>query len=206
MVIAGGSQRPTPRPNLVALSDHASENLRFIREAMESSRELTSVPGWGGVGMGVVGVLVAAVAQWMREPLAEIQVWLGGAAVALALGGWALVRKARRQGVDLRRGLGRRFLLGLLPPMVAALVLTPALWMAGATNLVPPAWLLLYGAGVVTGGAFSVRAVPVMGSCFMALGALAVLAPASWANACLGLGFGGLHLAFGAYIARRHGG
>jgi hypothetical protein len=202
MAVLGTSRRPST----VALSDHASENLRFIREAMESSRELTSVPGWGGVGMGAVGVAAAAWAQWAPSGPADVWVWLIGAAAALAIGGWTLVVKARRQGVDLRRGLGRRFLLGLLPPMAAALLLTPALWLAGATDLVPPLWLLLYGAGVVTGGAFSVRAVPVMGSCFMALGALALLTPTSWANACLGLGFGGLHLAFGAYIARRHGG
>jgi len=198
----GGS----PRPKIVALKDHASENLRFIREAMESSRELTSVPGWGGVAMGIVGVVVAALAERVGEPEGELRLWLAGAAVALVIGGWTLFGKARRQGVDLRRGLGRRFLLGLLPPMAAGLILTPALWLAGATGLVPALWLLLYGAGVTTGGAFSVRAVPVMGSCFMVLGALALLAPESWANAFLGLGFGGLHLGFGLYIARRHGG
>jgi hypothetical protein len=194
------------RSDIVALRDHASDNLRYIRQAMESSRELTSVPGWGGIGMGAVGLTAAAVAQWGPEPPADLWVWFGGAAVALALGGTALFVKAGRQGVDLRRGLGRRFLLGLLPPVAAAILLTPALWLSGAAALVPAAWLLLYGAGVVTGGAFSVRAVPVMGSCFMGLGALALAAPAEWSNALLGLGFGGLHLAFGAYIARRHGG
>jgi len=30
--------------------------------------------------------------------------------------------------------------------------------------------------------------------------------PWTWANAMLAVGFGGLHLGFGSYIARRHGG
>jgi len=64
----------------------------------------------------------------------------------------------------------------------------------------------LYGAGIITGGLYSVPAVPVMGLCFMAAGALAVVAPATWSNWFLAAGFGGLHIAFGFFIARRHGG
>jgi hypothetical protein len=59
---------------------------------------------------------------------------------------------------------------------------------------------------VITGGAFSVRIVPVMGVCFVLAGILALALPDRWNDPLLALTFGGLHIAFGIPIARRHGG
>ncbi len=190
----------------VALHSHAYANLRFIREAMENSGSFTAVPGWGGVAMGCTALLAAALAA--TPALAErwLSIWVADGVAAFGIGGLAMARKARRAGVKLHRGLGRRFLLSLIPPVAAAAILTSVLLARGAADAVPGTWLLLYGAGVVTGGAFSVRAVPVMGLGFMTLGVAALLAPPAWGNPLLALGFGGLHLVFGAIIARRYGG
>ena len=190
----------------VDLHSHAMVNLRYIREAMESSAPFTSVPGWGGVAVGCSALVAAALAA--GETLGErwLAVWVVDALLALAIGGWALNRKARGQGVRLSQGIGRKFLLSLSPPIIAAAVLTLVLMRADVFWVLPGLWLLLYGAGVVTGGTFSVRPVPLMGACFMILGVVAFFAPASWANGLMALGFGGLHIVFGAVIARRYGG
>ncbi len=85
-------------------------------------------------------------------------------------------------------------------------MLTPVFVDAGITTRLPGCWLLLYGAAVTSGGAFSVRPVPIMGMCFMALGAAALVAPASLGSIFMGAGFGALQIGFGILIARKHGG
>lgn len=188
----------------VALSDRALDHLAYIRTTMESSRSFTSVPGWGGVAMGL-SALLAAVLVYMAPEL-WLRIWLTDAAVAAAIGGWSLRRKAATLGEKIASGVGRRFLLNLSPALLAAAVMTVVLLREGHAALVPGAWLLLYGVAVVSGGAFSVRPVPVMGAGFILLGTVALLAPAAWANYLLAGGFGGLHLVFGLIIARRYGG
>jgi hypothetical protein len=199
---------PLPRraPTTVHLHDRALDNLRYIRAAMESSAEFTAVSGYGGLAMGASALLAAGLASLPALRDHWLLIWVLDAGVAALLGGWATWRKARGMGVELYRGVSRRFLLNLTPPILAAVVLTAVLARIGATSAIPGMWLLLYGTGVITGGAFSVRPVPLMGACFMFLGVLTLLAPAGWSNFLLAVGFGGLHLVFGTLIARRYGG
>ena len=67
-------------------------------------------------------------------------------------------------------------------------------------------WLLLYGTGVTTAGAFSIRIVPVMGLCMMAVGAAALWSAPWGGDLFMALGFGVVQIAFGLVIARRYGG
>ena len=182
------------------------DNLSFIRSTMERATSFTAVPGWGGVGMGVTALVAAAIAALQRTPDAWLGIWLGEALVAACIGAFAMARKARRAaGAALSRP-ARRFLLSYAPPLAAGALLTVVLQREGLFHVLPGLWLLLYGTGVVTGGAFSVRVVPLMGLCFIALGIVALLGPASWGDPLLALGFGLLHIVFGVIIARRHGG
>jgi len=198
------SRRPASEPT--ALGDRAMDDLRFIRQTMERGPAFTAVPGWGGAGMGATALVAAAVAATRPTPEGWLAVWLAEAVVAVGLGTWAMRRKARRAALPLLSGAGRKFAFSFLPPALAAALLTVALYRAGSFALLPGTWLTLYGAAVVTGGAFSVRVVPVMGLCFMALGGMALLAAPAWGDLLLAAGFGGLHLVFGFHIARKHGG
>jgi hypothetical protein len=196
---------PPPPRSTTALGDRALDDLTFIRGAMERATAFTGVPGWGGVAMGATALAAAWLAAGQATPEGWLTVWLAEAAVAFLIGAWSLGRKSRRlQGAAFARP-ARQFFLSFAPPLAAGALLTVVLWAAGQGRLLPGAWLLLYGTGVVTGGAFSVRAVPIMGVLLMGIGAVVLFWPA-WGDAGLALGFGGVQIGFGLFIARRHGG
>lgn len=182
------------------------EDLRFIRRTMERGTAFTAVPGWGGVWMGVSALAAAVLAARQTTPEGWLGVWLLEAILAAGIGACAITRKARRAELPIFSGSGRKFVLSFLPPALAGAVLALALSRAGSPSLIAGTWLLLYGAGVVTAGTFSVRIVPVMGVCFMILGILCLLGAPSLGNLFMAAGFGGLHIAFGLAIARKHGG
>jgi len=192
-----------------ALHDHAAENLRFIRETMERAGAFTAVPGWGGVLMGVSALVTAAIAGTPLHARRWLACWLADAAVAIAIALITMARKARRSGSPLSLYTWRpaqRFALAYLPPLTAGAVLTAVFAQQGIVARLPGCWLLLYGTAVSTGGALSVPIVPVMGVCFMALGAAAFALPPDWGNVLMAAGFGGLHVGFGWLIARDYGG
>ena len=190
----------------VALDTHAMDNLRFIRQTMERAGSFTAVPGWGGVAMGVTALAAAVVASRQTARDLWLATWLAEALVAFGIAGWAMVWKSHAAKMPLLSGPGRKFALSFSPPLVVGALLTLVLYRLGLAGVLPGIWLLLYGAGVVTGGAFSVKIIPVMGLCFMLAGAAALFSPAAWGNGFLAAGFGGLHILFGILIARRHGG
>ena len=194
-----------------ALHARAMDNLRFIRETMEGAASFTAVSGWGqcAIGLTALGAAYAAArtstpGYWVTG--GWIKIWLVAAFISLLISGGTMWLKARARAVPLMSRPGRKLVLNFAPPALVGALLTLALYRAGLTELIPATWLLLYGAGVVTGGAFSVQIVPVMGLCFMLVGAVALVGPAAWTNALMAVGFGGLLVVFGVLIARRHGG
>lgn len=191
---------------MVSINQRAIENLEYIRDTMERAGSFTAVPGWGGILMGVSAVITAVISSRLPSYNWWFASWLAEAGLALAIGGSAMAQKAKAAKSPLLYGPGRKFAVSLCPAMVAGAVLTAVLYQQQLFGLMPGTWLLLYGVSIVTSGAFSVKIVPLMGLCFMALGAAALFTPLALANWFMGVGFGALHIAFGTVIARRYGG
>lgn len=194
-----------PRRPPVALHDRAMDNLQYIRKTMERSSAFTAVSGGALVLMGAVALVAWGLSRDVSLDR-WVAVWMSAAAFAIVIATSATAWKARRSGEPLLRGPGRKLILGVMPALAVGGLLTLPLHEAGQTALLPSVWLLLYGTAVTSGGVFSVRTIPVMGLCFLAMGAAALLSPPEWAGAYMAAGFGGLHVVFGLIIAGRHGG
>jgi hypothetical protein len=191
-----------------ALRDHAVDNLRYIRDAMERASAFTSIPGWGGFAIGITALVATAIAEPMTawNPRRWLATWLIEAVVASTIGGFSMWQKARRAGTPFMSGAARRFFVSYFAPLIAGAVLTLTVVRGGSLDPLPAVWLLLYGAAFVSSGAFSLRVIPMMGVCFMLFGVAAALVPLSIGNLLLGAAFGGLHIVFGLIIARNYGG
>ena len=190
----------------VALDEHAAGHLAYIRDTMARASSFTAVPGWGGVAMGLTAIPASLIATRQLTPRAWFAVWITEGALASTIGLVATIRKSRAAGQSLASGPGRQFAFSFLPPLAVAAILTPVFYRAALFDRLPALWLLLYGTAVITGGAFSVRIVPLMGLGLLLLGLLALVAPPGWGDGFMALGFGVLQIIFGIAIARRYGG
>jgi hypothetical protein len=189
-----------------ALHARAMDDLRFIRQTMENASAFTAISGWGEVVIGITAMIAGVFAMRQAAARTWLDIWLAEALLSVTIGVAATGLKARAAKLPLWNGPVRKFVWSIIPPLVVGALLTVVLVKAGHFVLLPGIWLLLYGTGVVTGGAFSVRIVPLMGFCFMSLGVAALFGSPIWGDALLIAGFGGVHIVFGALIARRHGG
>src|SRR3954451_4013979 len=108
--------------------DSMMENLQFIRRTLEVSGSFTAVPGWGLVTVGVTAIGAAIMAHQQQTIQHWVAVWLGEAVIGAVIVVWAMYAKAQRTGVSLLAAPGRRFALGLAPPLIAGAVLTPILY------------------------------------------------------------------------------
>src|SRR5262245_44496812 len=143
-----------------ALHERALDDLRFIRQTMEQAAAFTAFSGRSLVVIGLTAVLAAVVVPADPATRPWLQIWIGEAIVALAIGVTATLRKTLAAGEPLWSGPALKFAFSVAPSLVVGTLVTAALAGTPLATLLPGLWLLLYGAGLVSGGLFSLRVVP----------------------------------------------
>lgn len=192
----------------------ARENLLYIRKTLEAAGQLTAVPGKCLMATGFIAIAGAAFngfvtgAPWVRGPHPQIALATWGVVlgVSLTIVSIGIYRKSLQMSTPIHPPLLRKLLWSLCPALFVGGVLTFLAVQSNNLNWLPVIWLGCYGAAVTNGGQVSVPPVRYMGLCFLAAAAGAALSPQEAGLAWLALGFGWLHLIFGAHIAWRHNG
>ncbi len=170
--------KPKPLENdTPSLHGRAMDNLEFIRDAMQRSTEFTAVPGYGGVLMGITAVGAAVIASLQPNYRLWLITWLVEAILAFCIGLLAMWQKSKSVATPLTSLPARKFAKGFAPPLIAGVILTALLYFEGYFKNLPIVWLTLYGTSVVTGGAYSIKIVPLMGWLFIGMGALTMSYP-----------------------------
>ena len=192
----------------------AHDDLKFIRRTLEAAGSFSLVPGRGLVAIGCLALAAAeadrrlAGAAWggagWRGP--SLPVWGLLLAASVVAGAGAARRKARRTSLPIWTPVLRRMLWGYGAAMILGGILTLAAGRAARPDLLPVIWPGCYGAALTAAGALSITAVRWMGIAFLAVAGIAAIAPSAAGPGLLAAAFGGLHIAFGAYVAWRHDG
>ena len=193
------------KPEPQALHERAQDNLHFIRNSMERASSFTGVSGKSYCLAGITVLLATAVAQQQSNPAAWLAVWMVELALSAIIIVWMTMRKAHAQGGSLWSSNWRKLLAAFAPAMVVGGVLTVSFALQDAYGWLPGIWLSLYGAAVMTAGAYSVAIIPVMGALLLLCGSIVLLLHVE-ASLLFGLIMGSVHLVFGLLIWRSHGG
>jgi len=200
------SSRPDSDDSPTPIGSGAAANLRYIRDTIDATHTFTTVPGKGCIVMGLAGLTAAGLESIPAMSELWLPIWLATAVVSCTAALFFMERKARAQGLSLRRSVAWRFFLTLIPAFVVGAILTAALVDVVGREAIAAIWLLMYGVGLAACGTFSIPIVLIAGVAFIGLGTVTLAAPAAWAPALLAVGFGGIHIVLGAVIARDHGG
>lgn len=197
----------------------AAENLHVIRTLMERSALYRRALAPVSLAVGGLGLAAGALGWTLRLESARAFVghWMATALLALALGLVIVRRQALGAQEPFWSPPTRRVAQALLPPLFAGLVaglviLLPAWHDPLHAWWLPGLWMGLFGCAAHAAGFFMPRGMKVLGWIFAILGAAATLFVNSrlhasglpslrLAHAVMGAGFGGLHLAYGLYLA-----
>ncbi|MEQ8406712.1 MAG: hypothetical protein RKH07_00365 [Gammaproteobacteria bacterium] len=188
-----------------ALYRKAEDNLAFIRSSMESATAFTGVSGAGYIVAGLSAFAATWIAQ--QQPTLErwLLVWMLELALAAPLILLLTALKAKQQGSSLWSSNGKKLLLAFAPAMTVGGLLTLNSYLTDDIQRLPGIWLGIYGAAVMTAGAYSVAAIPIMGALFILISA-AILVTGIPATLTMGVSFALLHCLFGYLIWRDYGG
>jgi len=201
-------------PPSIQTAQSAREDLLYIRKTLEAAGQLTAVPGKCLIAAGVMAIGGALFnnfvtgAPWGNGPYPKtaLGTWAVVLCLSVAIVCYGIYRKSRQMCTPIQAPLVRKLLWSLCPALFVGGLLTHLTVQTSNLAWLPVIWLGCYGAAVTNGGQVSVAPVRYMGVCFLLAAGGAALSPSSAGLAWIAIGFGWLHLVYGAYIARRYNG
>ena len=197
---------PTP-----LAQDQALRALSEIRSVVNRSTRYSTFSALSGflagcaalAGSGMCGLFPNWVGSRPERQMSFVAVW-GAVLLVAAIAHVVLTTlKARSRGEAVWTPIARTAFASLLGPGMAGIAGSAVFVMTGRWEMLPGLWLLLYGCGFWSVSFFAPLFLRILGVSFMLFGLCAWFDPAL-AALWLGLGFGVLHLIFGAVVLARY--
>jgi hypothetical protein len=197
----------------------AAQNLQVIRSLMERAALYRRTLAPVCLSVGALG-LIAGGLGWLLHIESARQFglfWIVVGIVALAVALLIIRRQAIRAAEPFWSPPARRVAQAMLPPLFAGMLATALVVLPNWRDpldawWLPGAWMLLFGCATHAAGFFMPRGMKLFAWIFAIAGALMLLyvntrmhaagmPPLRAAHLVMGGAFGGLHLAYGLYLA-----
>jgi len=195
------------------------DELKEIRQLMESSTRFLSLSGLSGVGAGLVALLGAGwvyrylLGQGLLRELVPRKVLIityeqfytlvGMALViliaAVACGIFFTVRNSKKKGLPVWSKATQRLLINLFIPLISGAIFCLLLAWHGFSSMIPAATLIFYGMGLLNAGKYTYREIRYLGISEIILGLIASFS-LEYGIIFWAFGFGVLHIAYGTLM------
>jgi hypothetical protein len=185
--------------------DHkeALASLETIRTILERSTRYTHIAPSGIISCGIAALCASAFGS--RYDLGPgrarsfLLVWGVTLLVALASGLGCSARRARRRGEAFWSRKLQFVVAGAFPPAVAGLLLSAALFDIDRLDLCPGIWMVCYGIAILSVAVVLDWEFRATAWAFLVAGSISMFLLRDYPHLCLGLAFGGLHIALGTF-------
>ncbi len=202
------------------MSNSYKDDLESIRQLMDRSVKFISLSGLSGILAGIYALAGAGLAysslqyksvvdyrtNSVQHP-AVVQKLIVIAAVvliaSLATGFLLTIRKSKRQGIKINLANTKRLAINLAIPLVAGGIFILILLSKGHYGVVAPASLIFYGLALINASPNLYEEVRYLGYCEIVVGLIAAYF-SGWGLLFWAIGFGGLHVVYGAAMYRKY--
>lgn len=201
------------------------KDLSHIRSLMEKSTKFISLSGWSGILVGVYTLIAVAFLMWKlkitwfvfgrvdstmtfmsSEDPVRVFVMTGALLLlaSVATGVYMALKKAGRAGQAAWNPASQTMLLSVAGPLLTGGMLAVLSLFMGYYAVIAPFFLIFYGLGLYAGSHFSFKELRVLGILEILLGLLAYLYM-QFGLLFFAIGFGVLHILYGAIIIKKYG-
>jgi len=179
--------------------------IQDIKTMMERSTKFSSISGKAGIVVGMLAVIVFAGIKWfdVTTVASLFVVMVGTLIVALSIGLYLSIAKAKKEGAAIFDTTAKRFLIQFFIPLFVGGILCLIFACQNQIGFIPAMMLIFYGFALVHASKFSLDAIKNLGYLEIVAGIIAA-AFTQYGMWCLVIGFGVLHIIYGFIIYTKY--
>lgn len=179
--------------------------IQDIKTMMERSTKFSSISGKAGIVVGMLAVIVFAGIKWfdVTTVASLFVVMVGTLMIALSIGLYLSIAKAKKEGAAIFDTTAKRFLVQFFIPLFVGGILCLIFACQNQIGYIPAMMLIFYGFALVHASKFSLDTIKNLGYLEIVAGLVAA-AFTQYGMWCWVIGFGVLHIIYGFIIYTKY--